>query len=368
MRQGSIDLEKFQRAVPKPDPAFANKLEKEFSDVPPAEPAPSISAENSKKPQLILPSGEVSIIESATILFKQLAKTHRYFARGRLVVEVVCNKEGNEVLSPLRASAFRSRMEKDFRLLVWRSPRGERMLKPAHCPKDIAEAFLESDPSIDYLPGISLLVSSPILAEQNGELVALNKGYHEVAGGIYVERRIEIEELPLEKALKSLLGLLADFSNLPAAWKHGKASVAGILAQLSVQRGKPMPWFLVQRAVDGALRARLVELDPDSASWPCDPSAASKVTLKAISGGVKPINGDGGSVVNEKGVTYSAYLRPNELQDLADGLSEILDLQAKHGIKIRFNLFVEAASDGDIGPEASAELRKALEEISDAFH
>ena len=54
------------------------------------------------------------------------------------------------------------------------------MLKPAHCPKDTAEAFLESDPAIDYLPGISLLVSSPILAEQNGELVALNKGYHEV--------------------------------------------------------------------------------------------------------------------------------------------------------------------------------------------
>ena len=42
-------------------------------------------------------------------------------------------------------------------------------------------------------------------------MVALNKGYHEVAGGIYVERRIEVEELPLEKALKSLLGLLGDF-------------------------------------------------------------------------------------------------------------------------------------------------------------
>jgi hypothetical protein len=211
MRQGSIDLEKFERAVPKPDPAFANKLEQEFSGVPPGEPAPSISAENSKKLQLILPSGDVSITESATNLFTQLTKTRRYFARGRLVVEVVRNKEGNEVLSPLRAIAFRSRIEKDFRLLAWRSPKGEAMLKPAHCPKDIAEAFLESDPAIDLLPGISLLVSSPILAERNGELVALNKGYHEVAGGIYVERRIEIEELPLEKALKSLLGLLADF-------------------------------------------------------------------------------------------------------------------------------------------------------------
>ena len=157
-------------------------------------------------------------------------------------------------------------------------------------------------------------------------------------------------------------------ANLPDAWKDGEASVAGILAQLSAQLGKPMPWFLVQQAVDGALRARLIELDPDSASWPCNPSAASKVTLKAVSGGVKPISVDGGKVTNEKGVTYRAYLQPNELQDLADGLSEILDLQAKHGVKIRFNLFVEATSDAAPKPEASAELLKVLKEISDAFH
>jgi hypothetical protein len=173
-----------------------------------AEPSKS---EHTKKPQLILPGGEVPIIESATLLFKQLTKTHRYFARGRLVVEVVRNKEGNEVLSPLRAIAFRSRIEKDFRLLTWRSLRGERVLKPAHCPKDIAEAFLESDPAIDYLPGIALLVSSPILAERNGELAVLNKGYHDVNGGIYVEKRIDITELQLKEAVESILGLLADF-------------------------------------------------------------------------------------------------------------------------------------------------------------
>jgi hypothetical protein len=150
-------------------------------------------------------------------------------------------------------------------------------------------------------------------------------------------------------------------------WKDGKASVAGILAQLSAQFGKAMPWFLVQRAVDGALRARLIELNPDSASWPCDSSAASKVTVKAVSGGVK-ISGGDGSVVKDRGFTYRAYLQPNEIQDLADSLITILDLQAKHGIKIRFNLSVETASDGDPKAEAFAELRKALDEISDAFH
>jgi hypothetical protein len=168
-------------------------------------------SEHSKKSQLILPSSYVSITESASNLFTQLAKTRRYFARGRLVVEVVCNKEGNEILSPLRASAFRSRMEKEFKLLAWRLRKEEPVLKPMHCPKDIAEAFLESDPAIDCLPGISLLVSSPILAERDGEIVALNKGYHDINGGIYIERRIQIEELPLAKAVENLLGLLADF-------------------------------------------------------------------------------------------------------------------------------------------------------------
>ena len=78
--------------------------------------------------------------------------------------------------------------------------------------------------------------------------------------------------------------------------------------------------------------------------------------------------GGGGYALNDKGVTYRAYLQPNELQDLADALTSIMELQAKHGIKIRFNLAVEATAEGDLKPEATAELRKKLDDISDAFH
>ena len=45
-----------------------------------------------------------------------------------------------------------------------------------------------------------------------------------------------------------------------------------------------------------------------------------------------------------------------------------MELQAKHGIKIRFNLAVEVTTDSGLKPEATAELRKALDNISDAFH
>jgi hypothetical protein len=157
-------------------------------------------------------------------------------------------------------------------------------------------------------------------------------------------------------------------ANVPAAWKESKASVAGILAQLSAQRGKPVPWYQVRQAVDGVIRARLVELDVQSVPWPCDPSAAAKVILKAVAGASGGGSGGGGGVVNDKGVTYQAYLQPNELQDLVDGLTAIMEMQAKHGIKIRFNLAVEATAEGDLKPEATAELRKSLEDISDAWH
>ena len=160
-------------------------------------------------------------------------------------------------------------------------------------------------------------------------------------------------------------------ANVPVAWKDGRASVAGILAQLSAQRGKPVPWFQVQQAVDSAIRARLVELDTTSTTWPCDPSAAAKVVLKAVAGGgfggVSGGSGSGASL-NDKGITYRAYLQPNELQDLADALTSIMELQAKHGIKIRFNLAVEVTFEGVLKTEASAELRRKLDDVSGAFH
>lgn len=157
--------------------------------------------------------------------------------------------------------------------------------------------------------------------------------------------------------------------NIPAAWKGSKATVAGMLSQLSTQRGKPVPWYLLQQAVDGALRARLVELDANSASWPCDPSAASKVILKAAAGAAAGTgSGAASDNANYNLLAIRAYLQPNELQDLADGLSSILELQAKHGMKLRFNLAVEATADGGLKPEAAVELRKALDDISDAFH
>jgi hypothetical protein len=102
-------------------------------------------------------------------------------------------------------------MEADFELLSWRQPAGEQVLKRTRCPKDIAEAFLETDSAIELLPGIRLLVGSPIVTQQDDKLVVLNKGYHRLDGGIYVEHRVNIQEVSLDEARQALLNLLIDF-------------------------------------------------------------------------------------------------------------------------------------------------------------
>jgi len=157
--------------------------------------------------------------------------------------------------------------------------------------------------------------------------------------------------------------------NIQAAWKDNKATAAGMLSQLSLQRGRPVPWPLLRQAIDGALRARIVELDVDSTSWPCDPSAASKIILKAVTGATAGADGGtGADAKNSNATSFRAYLQPNELQDLSDGLSTIMDLEVKHAIKIRFNLAIEATAMDGVKSEATADLRKLLDDISDAFH
>jgi hypothetical protein len=173
--------------------------------------APRKSASTKTSPRLILPGGSVAIIQTAHELFSRLASTGKYFVRGRLIVELVRNKEGNEVLTPLRAIALRTRIEEDFELWVWRSLRDQKALKQASCPKDIAEALLESNPAVELLPGIRLLTSTPILTEQDGTLIILNRGYHQLYGGVFVECRTDIQDVNIEEAKSSLLNLLSDF-------------------------------------------------------------------------------------------------------------------------------------------------------------
>lgn len=170
-------------------------------------------------PELVLPSSGASFVECAEKAFELLTQTRRFFTRGRLVVELVEDKAGNETLVPLKPAAFRSRLEEYFSLFAWRKHKEKLVLLPTLCSKDTAEGILETTTAFSLLPGISLLVNCPIIAKRNGKLEILERGYHDVHGGIFVLRKGHVPQIPLKDAVKFLLELVQDFDFVTAGDK-----------------------------------------------------------------------------------------------------------------------------------------------------
>jgi hypothetical protein len=170
------------------------------------------AGQNGELPKLILPSDEVSFEQCANECFSKLAKTRKFFIRGRTVVELV-RSDSRNILEEVESAAFRSRLEKHFTLMKYRKlPDGSSALKASRCSSDSALALLKTEAALRELPQIRITTNSPIFTESGGELRILQRGYHDVQGGIYVLRNRDIRELPLEEARRSLLGLLEDFN------------------------------------------------------------------------------------------------------------------------------------------------------------
>lgn len=170
-------------------------------------PAPGCS----ELPILVLPSGNVTITQSATELFKKIAPTKTLFIRGGTVMDLVKRDDGALVLEILRPSAARSRFEKFARLVAWRKGEGnEWILKPVTCPQEMADAFLQSREAEELLPRVEGLVNCAILREVEGILSVAGRGYDEhtrllVTGGatpLIVE---------LKDAVSSLWSLMQEF-------------------------------------------------------------------------------------------------------------------------------------------------------------
>jgi len=170
------------------------------------------ATQNGELPNLILPSDEVSFEQCANECFSKLAQTRRFFIRGRTVVELV-RSDSRNILEEVEAAAFRSRLEKYFTLMKHRKlPDGSSALKQSRCSTDSALALLKTEAAIRELPQIRIITNSPIFTESAGELIILQRGYHDVQGGIYVLKNRDICELPLDEARRALLGLLDDFN------------------------------------------------------------------------------------------------------------------------------------------------------------
>jgi len=181
----------------------------------PAEPNPakSTAMTSASLDVVVLPSGPVTISQTAAELFTALSPTRTLFLRGTSIVELVWRNDGSPHLEPLKVDAFRSRVEKVASLMVWRSgSAGQPVLAPALLSQDLAKAIMEAE-SRCLLPTIASVHSCPVLvADGNGLPKVLSEGYHPDCGGILITGRINLppdwETISVPDAAGRLLHLI----------------------------------------------------------------------------------------------------------------------------------------------------------------
>jgi hypothetical protein len=167
---------------------------------------------DSSKAMVTLPGFGVTISETAQALFGIIAPTHELFVRGKVVVTLSKNASGTLIIDPLSSSAARTKLEAFASFFAPRAGRdGEMVLKPSVIPEELAKALLASHIAAQELPSITGIVGCPILAERDGKLVTLRKGFDRTSG-LLVTSGLEVEEVPVPEAVRAIRELVEDFS------------------------------------------------------------------------------------------------------------------------------------------------------------
>ncbi len=178
---------------------------------------------------IVLPGNETSITEAAVQIFTIIAPTQTLFYRGGRVHEVESAHDGTRRLRPVTPVQFRSRLESYGTLLAWRSGGDDdRVLKPVICAEETAHALLESTPARDLLPNIATLSACPVLARQDGKIVVLGVGWHQLAGGLFVTGGETPPEIGLSEAVLALAEIVSEF-DFPTAGDRSRA-MASLIA------------------------------------------------------------------------------------------------------------------------------------------
>ena len=161
---------------------------------------------------IILPSGAVSISESARVIFQRLGPMQTVFWRGGALVELV-EIDGVQSLEVLRPEKFRSDAEKLGQLFAWRAAgKGDPALKPSKMSQDDAKAILAASEARDFLPAVASVLRCPVLIEaSSSEVAVLGKGYHPDLGGLLIVSGDTPPKTPLDEAVKSLLWIVNEF-------------------------------------------------------------------------------------------------------------------------------------------------------------
>ena len=161
---------------------------------------------------IVLPSGAVSISESARVIFQRIAPMRTLFWRGGVLVELV-EVDGVQGLDVLKPEKFRSDVEKIGQLYAYRAAgKGEPALKPAKMSLDDAKAILAASESREFLPSVASVLRCPVLTEsKSGSVAILGRGYHAELGGLLIVDGNTPPQVPLAEAVASLRWLVEEF-------------------------------------------------------------------------------------------------------------------------------------------------------------
>ena len=162
---------------------------------------------------IILPSGAVSISESAQGIFQRIAPKQTLFWRGGVLVELV-EIDGVQSLEILKPEKFRSDAEKLGQLFAWRAAgKGEPALKPSKMSLDDAKAILAASEAREILPTVASVLRCPVItAGESAGVTNLGKGYHKELGGLLIVDGGTPTWVPILEAVKSLRWLVEEFN------------------------------------------------------------------------------------------------------------------------------------------------------------
>jgi hypothetical protein len=149
---------------------------------------------------------------------------------------------------------------------------------------------------------------------------------------------------------------------LSEAWSGGATTALALSVGLSKKAGKTLPWATVKDAIDAALRSRILERTESSGGWPCDYAYAKTVVLRVPQQQTPPPSPQPTPAPRPGVRIAKAELRPNQIQDLADQISEITRVAA--GLDLKFRIEVELDGSGMNATEVIEKLNAMLTSIA----
>ena len=158
----------------------------------------------------------------------------------------------------------------------------------------------------------------------------------------------------------STMDVLGD--RLPDAWRDETTSALAITAALSAKVGKPLPWKLVRDGLDGAFTSHYLERTVDLKPWPCDYGDAQwiKVRVPKFAPPPPPPPPPPPSDV----FVAEAELEPNQIQDLAEEMGEILGATAGHDLKFRLRIELDGKTPIDVVTKINQQLKTINDKLN----